>query len=905
MKRLNVKRVAALAAGAALLGASLAVAEVTYGNVQLVNQNGQPTAQVVVGSGAAASDGVVAANIAAMLGNLAYKAQTISASTAGEATCALGGGAATGGTCAISNEKVKLEVTLPGVVSGVYGWKTLINDYTDKYLGNRNMSTTDDIYNTTTDITGFDVPTTNNYWTGLESTTNKFDFLTQSYGSGAGQPRQAVKKISGTDFTPFATFNTKDSSAADFTYTEDQTLWVSSLTDWNSQYKTIVAEKPELAYRAAFSKGGDNYGIPYCTIKNSTAGGWWGACDSDDSRTDRHRVAVKWLGEDWIISEMNLPDNVNSTSGSGTGAWITVNPAYNFSAGGSVKLAKESSYGVVRIGENLSAGNYIVKLTDITVPSSTIPYGAAVFEIYDSNGQLLKQDRIPSGSTYSWAAPDGTTVKVKVYKATPGYTLTAKWAEMAVYSQEIELKDGQILDDNNKKWYTKVLWKNREFESSAPSPAVDTLWALELINTKDNELASTHMQKGATYNIPTKNPVLQMQYDALDLVEGSDYDSLTFNLITGSMPIYDASCTSGTNRDSGTQLMQVTSGQSNAFTISGQTVSSFYIELQNSTSATAGANGGVVFANTGSCNARLSEVLLNASGGVTVNYNPGDGDQPINFVAEPALNAGVWFKFGVREDPGNNPAGRTPAGTAYDYWNVTVLGNASAGASYTFATGNGLKQINYTDVVYGIGGGATYPPATPDLGFISARGSKFSNLETTSLTFNIAKRPAQALYYVKTSTATPNAPVEVTLGEGEEAALQGGVKIKVASITEDVGACSAAPGSAACTVDQSGVSAVLSTGGSSVTASVPYALSTSTTPLVVLDRDAGAGTLITVGGPAVNSVTMSVLQGSDVQITASSPPTVKAVGNNIVVAGGSAADTIRAGNDFIASLKQS
>jgi len=128
----------------------------------------------------------------------------------------------------------------------------------------------------------------------------------------------------------------------------------------------------------------------------------------------------------------------------------------------------------------------------------------------------------------------------------------------------------------------------------------------------------------------------------------------------------------------------------------------------------------------------------------------------------------------------------------------------------------------------------------------------------------------------------------------------------VAGVTEDVGACSAAPGSASCTVDQSGVSAVLSTGGSSVTASVPYKLATDTTPMVVLDTDAGTGTLITVGGPDVNSVTSTVLQGSGTSIDASSPPTVKVVGDNkIVVAGGTAADTVRAGNDFIAGLKQS
>ena len=487
MKSLTVKRVAALAAGAALLGSALVAAEVTYSNVQLVNQNGQPTAQVVVGSGAAASDGVVAANIAAMLGNLAYKAQTLTASTAGEATCNVGGGAASGGTCAISNEKVKLQVTLPGVMTGAYGWKTLIQDYSDKYLQNRNSSTQEDLYNTTIDISGFDVPTKNNYWAGLASNLNKISYPAGTGGTPGQPARQAVKKIGANEFGTFATFNTKDNRAGK-SYSESQTLWLYTETLWDDTLKKVVAKKPYISYRAQFSQSGDTYGIPMCTALGSGAAGWWGSCTSsnatvygsttEDDRSDRHRIAIKWLGEDWIISEMNLPDNTNSTISGATDVWI--NAAYNFSAGGSVKLAKESSYGIVNIGQNLSAGNYVVKLVDITVPSSTLPYGAAVIEIYDANGQKVYDSRIASGSTMTWTSPDGTLIKVKVYKSTPGYTLSAKWAEMAVYAQEIELKDDERLDVDNTNWYAKILWKNKGYDTGGQNTNVDSLWALEV-----------------------------------------------------------------------------------------------------------------------------------------------------------------------------------------------------------------------------------------------------------------------------------------------------------------------------------------------------------------------------------------------------------------------------------------
>ncbi|MFA6035538.1 MAG: S-layer protein [Candidatus Micrarchaeia archaeon] len=890
---------AAVAAGVALLGASLAVADVTYGNVQLVNQNGQPVAQVVVGSNAAASDGVVAANIAAMIGNMAYKTQTISASTTGTATCSLGGGSTSGGTCAISNEKVKLQVTLPGVVAGAYGWKTLINDYTDKKTENRNGSGLDDLYNTTfSEISGFDVPLKGQTWSGFETTNNKI-----TYQTGDGIPsvyaRQAVKKIGGSDFSSFATFNTKDNYAG-FSYTEDQQVWVYTETISDTTLKKVVAKKPFIAYRAQFSKGGDTYGIPFCTTKASNASGWWGLCNSNDDRSDRHRVAIKWLGQDWIISEMNLPDNTNVTAGGAND--ITVNTAYNFSAGGSVKLAKESSYGIVHIGENLTAGNYVVKLVDITVPSTNVPYGAAAIEIYDANGQKVKEDRIAAvtgSDLMTWTAPDGTKIKIKVYKATPGYTLTAKWAEMAIYAQEIELKDDEKLNDDNTYWKAKVLWKNKDYDSSNPNPNVDALWGLELQNAADVDVYSTlKMDKGATLNIPKTDAILQLQYDGLTLTD-ADYDLLTFSPVTTVFTNFaegtSGTCTSGVS--SGQQLILVTSGMANAFTISGITTNQFWVDLMNATSSPAFNNSNMsIYYNGGDCVHRLQPTSVTTA---SVQYNAGDGNQPINFItiAPGAATDNQTVNINVREDPGN-----TPATNGYDFWNLTMKINTSSANTWTFTSDT---KVNYTEVTYGTRQGSM---KEVEEGYVSARGSVFSSVDSGSggsLVLKAAKKVAEAQYYLKTVGSTPNAPVEVTLGEGESATLSGGVVIKVASITEDVGACTASAGSSTCTVDQSGVSAVLSTGGASVTASVPYTLATNSQPLVVLDKDASTGTVISVGGPDVNTVTKNILAGSDTSITASSAPTVKVVGDNkIVVAGGQAADTVRAGNDFIAGLKK-
>ena len=96
MKGINVKKIAAFAGAAVLFGAAAVAADVTYGDKQLVDQNGQPTVKIYVGSKAMISDGVAAANIAAKIANEAYKSSTLTAAVSGKATCSVGTGV--GGT---------------------------------------------------------------------------------------------------------------------------------------------------------------------------------------------------------------------------------------------------------------------------------------------------------------------------------------------------------------------------------------------------------------------------------------------------------------------------------------------------------------------------------------------------------------------------------------------------------------------------------------------------------------------------------------------------------------------------------------------------------------------------------------------------------------------------------------
>lgn len=82
MKGLNVKRLAAIGAGIALLGTALApaVSAFSLDKSDIVNDAGSPVVDVVVGSKAKVSDAVWAGNIAAKIAQLAYKEEEVTPS---------------------------------------------------------------------------------------------------------------------------------------------------------------------------------------------------------------------------------------------------------------------------------------------------------------------------------------------------------------------------------------------------------------------------------------------------------------------------------------------------------------------------------------------------------------------------------------------------------------------------------------------------------------------------------------------------------------------------------------------------------------------------------------------------------------------------------------------------------
>ncbi len=526
MNGINVRKIAAVGAISLLGLSAVAVADVVYGSTQLVDQNGQPTVKIYVGSKAAISDGIAAANIAAKIANEAYKSSTLTAQVSGTPACSVGTGTTGAGTCSIveTSKKVTLSVTVPGTVAGAHTFKTLITDTIDKTLANRNSSRSEDNYTSAT--TSSD--TSGSVTSPLRGVDGDVSRAKNLYRIGSGQ------------FTAFGDNNVVDNQATGVTYTQEQAFWLGSTAngvayDSSSLYKDVIVNKYRaIVYSTKFS--GNDYGIPVCTgdLLSNTSDDW-ASCDTEsNSRTDRHRLKVKFLGADWIISEMNDPAVTDASS-------------VNVVVGGQIKLAKEAKYGIINVGQSLDAGTFKVRLSDISVAVGSANVHPAILDVLDANEQVVGQIQVNPGQTYTFTQ-SGTSdsVKVHVYKTAPGFTLSAKWAEMAIYNDEITLKDGQRYNlvsssDADKDFKVSLMWKNRDYtgssggnDSSADSLREVVLYNIDGLDSKN--------KAGDAVSFPKGKPVYKLTFNGLDLTD-DDYQSLGFSAL--SPDSYRVSQTSG------------------------------------------------------------------------------------------------------------------------------------------------------------------------------------------------------------------------------------------------------------------------------------------------------------------------------------------------------------------------
>lgn len=909
MKGINVRKIAAFA-GAAVLGLSaIAVADVVYGSTQLVDQNGQPTVKVYVGTKAAISDGVAAANIAAKIANEAYKSSTLTASVSGTPSCSVGGGVGGSGTCSLveSSKKVTLEVTVPGTIAGTHEFKTLITDTIDRTLQNRNNTLSED-----------------NYTTGVSSADTGGSQTSPLRGVEDGVKGTNLYKIGSGAFTGFADFAVVDTQSTSTTYTEEQNFWVGSQAnavayDSSSQIRDVAVNKySAMAYSLKFT--GNDYGIPVCTgdLGSNDSTNWASCAAASNSRTDRHRVKVKFMGSEWVISEMTNPTAILNSS---TAAL----------KGGQIKLAKEAKYGIINVGQVLDAGTFKVRLSDISVAVGADNTHPAIIDILDANEAVVGQIQVDPGTTYTFTqSGTGNVVKIHVYKTAPGFTLNAKWAEMAVYSDEITLKDASRYNlvsstDTDKNFKVSLLWKNKDWSSGADSLVADSLREIVVYNTDG---FSDKTKPGDVVNFLQATPTFKVTYKGVDLTS-DDYQPVTYTAMSSdsyriATAAGDAVCgaTSSLDLAYSAKLVEIRTSGASALGGTGDALSGDYLfekvlydpigrnevnltthnGTQNQSTAVADYSPVVFWKVSGRDCYNWNTVAAGTVASHTLGTNgvklemAGDNSaaQGMIFFPSDSLATGFQTNIVLQEDAGKY-------GTSSNnvvYTAVPVIANTSTYQTLRFRTSDSsTQQVYYRGL--GTSSFTNYEPV-----LVTERGSKVLSVGTSDASLWVAKKIGLPTFqFAMADTSTASSGEEYVLGVGESKVF-GGVTVKVKAIDATTGSCSVLGpgGTPACTVDTASVQAVIQpNNAASVEVTEPYKL---TSNMVYKDTDgAAAGVAILVGGPAVNTMTAAALEGANVDFNVDTV-VVKEVGNKIVVAGKTAEDTLSAAEQFIAGIKR-
>ncbi|MGC8850708.1 MAG: S-layer protein [Candidatus Micrarchaeia archaeon] len=502
MKSISVKRIAAVAAGAAMIGAAFAgaVTPEGLGNYAFFS-NGEPQVKIVVGSKAAASDGVAAANIAAMIGNLAYTSKTIDVLGKDKLSCAGG----TTGSCAVSEDgkKASLEITTPGVNPAVaYEMKTYIESYLK--------------YNSLQDDSSARTPC------------NAPTFPTDALGGKTGGTDYCAKRVTNSE-TPILFSGYVNDNTASKKYKEEERLYFYTQATWVNADKKVEATPPQIAYHIQFVDP-----IPYCTnLKNTTGTPY---CEDSDL-TKNHHVKINFLGDpNWTIVDMS---NINSSN-----AIVT--------------LGKEiTTNGLMQVGDVVTdpTSNYSVKLVSVSpFSTTTAQVRDAQFQAFDGSGNLVGTYRIVEGGTDTVAGPN---IVIKVNKLFSGTGGVAN-ADVTLFSQKLELKtSGNIDTQENKYWQMNIQFANSGMASNY-NDALSQIRLTRSVSTDYLKNAGDYMsviEKPQAFKF-TYNGLTQVDYEPLTFsiftspisVPSNSADNTTItNGIQISAARNDAFTVSGTN----------------------------------------------------------------------------------------------------------------------------------------------------------------------------------------------------------------------------------------------------------------------------------------------------------------------------------------------------------------------
>jgi hypothetical protein len=348
---------------------------VSFQNVPIINNAGQPVVQIVVGSTAAPSDGVVAANIAAVIGNLAYTSTPITATVNGKnaVSCAV-----TTPTCTLSNQQVWLGEKGVVVPTGSYKISTLIGSIMNGGVLNYNtLSSTKTLDNTGT----YSYPEESSpYPISTSPTASVFTGITSYNPIPVNQSVTAGTNGGGMNFAKFSDYNSSKKlyydNIVELSNAQVPGLMSSSGPNSESEYLWLMGFP-------VYDQALNNFAL---LDANGAYQVTFGAPVPLYSGTAPAYKQIKFLGENWTIYRGITPTGSAPDSS-------------HYAVGGKLELAQSiTPQETVYVGHNITSGPITVVLQDLSYPTSNGISNAAI-AVYNK-GVLTNETSIAPGNIY-------------------------------------------------------------------------------------------------------------------------------------------------------------------------------------------------------------------------------------------------------------------------------------------------------------------------------------------------------------------------------------------------------------------------------------------------------------------------------------------------------------------------
>ncbi|MGC8649163.1 MAG: S-layer protein, partial [Candidatus Micrarchaeia archaeon] len=495
MKTLNIKRITALAAGAALLGLGLAFAgPISFQGVPIISNTGQPVVQIVVGSSAQPSDGVAAGNIAAAIGNLAYTTVPVTASVNTAQAMNVLKVSVPSSSYTLSNQEVWLNISSAHAISGAYQFSALIGSVLNRGITLNELYLTKGLQTTTTGGAYAD------YGPGNYALTYPLDSPYTDVFSGVPTSTTPSASTNGGGIT-FSGFTSVPNGGDNLVkisnsqlptllnnagqYQESEYLWISGFPVFN-QSKTpgsLMLESADGAYQAYFATP-----IPIHTASSKSL----------------NQPTISLLGKNWTILNYT-PPTTPVTSGKAV-------------PGGSIYMAASlSPMETIYVGHNITSGPFTVALEDLGQPNGAGQSPASLNVYYD--GKLTNVTQVWPGTTAKLNVT-GHNLYINVNSTFAGLYAYQKWAKMQLYSDVINLQSGQQFNKtNDPNWYTILEWTNSTTGTTAD--------ALASIIIYGDQAQAKNLQQGQSFQWISQPGVYNLTYLGQSL-SPSDFDPVTF-----------------------------------------------------------------------------------------------------------------------------------------------------------------------------------------------------------------------------------------------------------------------------------------------------------------------------------------------------------------------------------------